>query len=250
MPWPELVRNAREVEAAGFDVVWIDDHLVDPRDPAAPWLESWTALAGLATATETIRLGPLVANLVLRHPALLARQAITVDTIAGGRLEVGIGAGYSTSDHAALGEEPWSDALRFARFEQGVELVREGIGARPLTVAAHGKAAIGVAARFADTWVSYGGFGLGLEESLRLTRSRIALLDELAAGRRIRRRLLTGSAALTQEPLWQSIDAFEEFVGRHAEAGIDELALHWPPAATNPSARQSVVDEVVCRLRR
>src|SRR5690606_6872812 len=98
--WPDLVQRAREAEAIGFDFVWLDDHAAHPARPRAPWSEVWTALAGLAAATTRVRLGPLVANVILRHPVLLARQARTVEQIAGGRLEVGLGAGYAASDHA------------------------------------------------------------------------------------------------------------------------------------------------------
>jgi alkanesulfonate monooxygenase SsuD/methylene tetrahydromethanopterin reductase-like flavin-dependent oxidoreductase (luciferase family) len=248
LSWPQLLEHARQAEAAGFDAVWIDDHLVDPRDATAPWLEVWTTLAALAAVTERIRIGPLVSNIVLRHPALLARQALTVDAIAPGRLEVGIGAGYAMSDHAALGEEPWGDAERFHRFAAAVESVRAAIGTIPLAVAAHGDKALEVAARFGDVWVSYGGFGLAPDEALALTRARCERVGELAAGRLVKRRLLTGSAALTQEPIWQSVAAFDDFVGRYSEIGIDELALHWPPQATNPNVRPEVMDAIAARL--
>jgi len=248
--WPELARRAIEVETAGFDAVWIDDHIAHPARPESPWLESWTALAGLAQVTHRVTLGPLVSNIVLRHPALLARQALTVAELSGGRLDVGIGSGYAPSDHAALGEEPWPGDERARRFAAAVGYVRGAIGELPLTVAAHGPAALEVAARYADTWVSYGGFGLEPEALLALTRRRIERLERLAPGRRLRRRLLCGSAALTQEPIWQSLDAFEEFVGRYRSIGVDEFAFHWPPQATNPAADPAVVDEIVTRLPR
>jgi alkanesulfonate monooxygenase SsuD/methylene tetrahydromethanopterin reductase-like flavin-dependent oxidoreductase (luciferase family) len=76
--WPSLAQRAREVEAAGFDALWLDDHISHPVLPEAPWLDCFTALAGLAGVTRRITLGPLVANIVLRHPAVLARQALTV----------------------------------------------------------------------------------------------------------------------------------------------------------------------------
>ncbi len=247
VPWTELVRRAADAEAAGFDAVWIDDHIVHPARPESPWLEAWTTLAGLATTTQTITIGPLVSNIVLRAPALLARQALTVDELSAGRLDVGIGAGYAPSDHAALGEEVWPDAERFRRFEAAVAQVREALPGVPLTVAAHGRRAIGVAARYGDAWVSFGGFGLTAETVLEATRERVELLGSLANGRPIRRRLLAGSAALTPEPIWQSVGAFDDFVGRYRAIGIDEFAFHWPPQATNPNVDAAVVDEIVAR---
>lgn len=246
--WGELERHAGEVEAAGFAALWIDDHIAHPARPDAPWLECWTALAALARATDRVTIGPLVSNVVLRHPALLARQALTVAEIAGGRLDLGLGSGYAASDHAAVGQEPWPGPERLRRFAAAVAEIRATAAGLPLTVAAHGPGAVEVAARHADTWVSFGGFGLDPAEAFRRTRRRIELLEDLAGGRPVRRRLLCGSAALTQEPIWQSVDAFEDFVGRYRSLGIDELAFHWPPRKTNPAVDSAVVDEIVSRL--
>jgi alkanesulfonate monooxygenase SsuD/methylene tetrahydromethanopterin reductase-like flavin-dependent oxidoreductase (luciferase family) len=265
VPWPQLVARARAAERLGFDWVWLDDHAFHPARPDGPWLETWTALAGLAAATERVRVGPLVANVVLRPPVVLARQARTVEQIAGGRLEVGLGAGYAATDHAAVGETPWAPPERAERFAEAVALVdallrggpvtfsgrhyaaREMVLAPPpwhaprppLAIAAHGPRALAVAARHADTWVSYGGFGCAPDEVVALTRRRGAALDAACrdAGRdprTIRRRLLTGSAALTQAPLWRAPEDFLAFAAPLADAGIDELALHFPPEPVNP----------------
>jgi len=246
--WNELRRRATEIEAAGFDALWLDDHIVHPARPESPWLECWTTLAGLAQSTTRVVIGPLVSNIVLRHPAMLARQALTVAELSGGRLDVGVGSGYAPSDHAALDEQPWGGAERLARFSAAVRRIRESTGELPLTVAAHGRGAIEVAARHGDTWVSFGGFGLEPAAAETLTRQRIDLLEQFSGERRVRRRLLCGSAALTQEPIWQSVGAFEEFVGRYRSLGIDEFAFHWPPNVTNPAVDQAVVDEIVTRL--
>jgi alkanesulfonate monooxygenase SsuD/methylene tetrahydromethanopterin reductase-like flavin-dependent oxidoreductase (luciferase family) len=265
--WPEMVRRARAVEAAGFDALWIDDHIVHPARPEAHWLECWTTLAGLATVTERITLGPLVSNIVLRPPALLARQALTVAEMSGGRVDLGVGSGYAPSDHEGVGVEMWSGPERLRRFQQAVATIRETLDAGtgeiagaspdadgdasprpPLTIAAHGRGALAVAAEHADTWASFGGFELDPDPNFALTRERSEILTELATGRPLHRRLLCGSAALTREPIWQSVDAFEDFVGRYREIGIDQFAFHWPPTDTNPAADPTVVDEIVTRL--
>jgi alkanesulfonate monooxygenase SsuD/methylene tetrahydromethanopterin reductase-like flavin-dependent oxidoreductase (luciferase family) len=259
-PWDELARLAREVEAAGFDALWIDDHIVHPARPEAHWLECWTTLAGLAGVTERLTLGPLVSNIVLRPPALLARQALTVAELSGGRLDLGVGSGYAPSDHAAVGAALWPGKERLRRFGAALATIGEtlraaptpagaaGAASIPLTVAAHGPGALALAAEHADTWVSFGGLELEPDAAFALTRRRGEMLTELAAGRCVRRRLLCGSAALTREPIWRSVDAFEDFVGRHREIGIDEFAFHWPPADTNPTADPAVVAEILARL--
>jgi alkanesulfonate monooxygenase SsuD/methylene tetrahydromethanopterin reductase-like flavin-dependent oxidoreductase (luciferase family) len=85
--WPELVAMARTAEAVGFDSLWLGDHLLYDLPGGitrGPW-EAWTTLAGLAAVTERIQLGPLVASTSFHAPAMLAKQAATVDAISGGR---------------------------------------------------------------------------------------------------------------------------------------------------------------------
>jgi alkanesulfonate monooxygenase SsuD/methylene tetrahydromethanopterin reductase-like flavin-dependent oxidoreductase (luciferase family) len=265
--WPEMVRRARAIEAAGFDALWIDDHIVHPARPETHWLECWTTLAGLAAVTERVTLGPLVSNIVLRPPALLARQALTVAEMSGGRLDLGVGSGYAPSDHEGVGVEMWSGPERLRRFQQAAATIRETLDAGtgetacassdadrdgsprpPLSIAAHGRGALAVAAEHADTWASFGGFELDPDPNFALTRERSEILTELATGRPLHRRLLCGSAALTREPIWQSVDAFEDFVGRYREIGIDQFAFHWPPTDTNRTGDPAVVEEILIRL--
>jgi alkanesulfonate monooxygenase SsuD/methylene tetrahydromethanopterin reductase-like flavin-dependent oxidoreductase (luciferase family) len=269
--WPELVRRAQRAERLGFDWVWVDDHAHHPADAAQPWMESWTALAGLAGVTARVVLGPLVANPVLRAPAVLARQARTLQAISGGRAEVALGSGYAVGDHAAADVPVWSPAERAERFAAAVARV-DGLlsgdawiagGAverPPLAVAAHGPRALELAARHADTWVSYGGFGLTPAQVLDVTARRGARLDAActAIGRdpgTIRRRLLAGSAALTQAPLWRSPEDFVAWAAPLAAAGIDELALHFPaenvhpPGTIDPQMVERVAREAFPALR-
>ncbi len=121
--WPEYVTMARAAEAAGFDSIWIGDHYLyrnDGRPERGPW-EAWTLLAGLATVTQRVKLGPLVACLGFHDPAVLAKMAATVDEISGGRLIFGMGAGWNRTEFDAFGI-PYD--RRASRFEEAFEIVR------------------------------------------------------------------------------------------------------------------------------
>jgi alkanesulfonate monooxygenase SsuD/methylene tetrahydromethanopterin reductase-like flavin-dependent oxidoreductase (luciferase family) len=129
----ELVAMARAAEEVGFDSIWLGDHLLyrgDGRPERGPW-DCWTALAGLAAATERVKLGPLVACLAFHPPALLARMAATVDEISRGRLILGVGAGWNRAEFDAFGI-PFDH--RGARFEEAFEIVRRLLGGERVTV--------------------------------------------------------------------------------------------------------------------
>lgn len=93
--WPELRDAARAAESAGYDTLWIADHLAGDVMSAASMPECFTMLGALAEATSTIRLGVLVANVGTRHPGMLANAAATVQNVSEGRFTLGLGAGAS-----------------------------------------------------------------------------------------------------------------------------------------------------------
>ena len=93
-------------------------------DPSGPCLEAWTLLAGLAQATERIRLGPLVTGVTYRHPSVLAAEALTVDHISGGRLELAVGAAWFEEEHRELGISFPPVAERIERLDEAVRMLR------------------------------------------------------------------------------------------------------------------------------
>ena len=121
--WPEFAAIARAAEEVGFDSIWVGDHYLyrdDGRPERGPW-EAWTLLAALAGVTERVSLGPLVACLGFHEPAVLAKMAATVDEVSGGRLILGVGAGWNEPEFRAFGI-PYDH--RVARFEESYEVVR------------------------------------------------------------------------------------------------------------------------------
>ena len=124
VPWPEVVAMAQAAETAGFDSIWLGDHLLyDLPDGQVrgPW-EVWTSLAALAAVTERVELGPFVASTSFHAPAMLAKMAATVDAISGGRLILGLGAGWNQREYTAYGF-PYDK--RVSRFEEAFTIVRE-----------------------------------------------------------------------------------------------------------------------------
>ncbi len=114
---------ARAAEDAGFDSVWVGDHLLYDLPGGAtrgPW-EAWTSLAALAVATRRVEIGPLVASTSFHAPAMLAKQAATVDGISNGRLIVGLGAGWNEREYRAFGF-PYDH--RVSRFEEAFTVIR------------------------------------------------------------------------------------------------------------------------------
>ena len=120
--FPDLVAMAQLAEALGFDSIWLGDHLLYdlPVGPRGPW-EVWTSLAALAASTERIELGPLVASTSFHAPAMLAKMAATVDAISGGRLVLGLGAGWNRREYDAFGF-PYDH--RVSRFEEAFTIIR------------------------------------------------------------------------------------------------------------------------------
>jgi probable F420-dependent oxidoreductase len=121
--WPEILDMVRATEDLGYDSIWVGEHLLYrwPDRPArGPW-EAWTSLAAIAAATSRVEFGPLVACTNFHNPALLAKQASTIDEISGGRLILGLGAGWNETEFQAFGF-PFDH--RIDRFEEAFTIIR------------------------------------------------------------------------------------------------------------------------------
>jgi alkanesulfonate monooxygenase SsuD/methylene tetrahydromethanopterin reductase-like flavin-dependent oxidoreductase (luciferase family) len=121
--WPEILTMARTAEDIGLDSIWVGDHLLfrfRDRPSRGPW-ETWSMLAALSAATSRVELGPLVAATTFHNPAVLAKKAATIDEISGGRLILGLGAGWSQDEHEAYG---LASDHRVSRFAEAFTIIR------------------------------------------------------------------------------------------------------------------------------
>lgn len=130
-PWPDLLAGCQWAETNGWHGVWVPDHFMTnvPVGPPvdeelAPWLEAWTTQAALAALVPRVRIGTMVGGNRYRHPALVANMAGTVDEISGGRLVVGLGAGWQENEHQRYGIDLGSVAARSDALEEACAVIR------------------------------------------------------------------------------------------------------------------------------
>ncbi len=123
LTWTHWQRIARFAEEAGFAGLFRSDHFTNPNPPDIASLELWTSLTWLAGNTKRIEFGPLVTPFSFRHPAHTARMASAVDDLSGGRLVLGLGAGWQEREHYLFGFDLLEPAERFNRFKEGMEVV-------------------------------------------------------------------------------------------------------------------------------
>ncbi len=122
--WPELLALARELDrSTRYEFLWITDSLIPNGALDEPRLEAWTLLAALSQATSRLRLGVLVSANALRHPALLAKMATTLDHLSQGRVELGLGAGWP-GQNRRYGIDFWRRPERHARLEEAVQVIK------------------------------------------------------------------------------------------------------------------------------
>jgi alkanesulfonate monooxygenase SsuD/methylene tetrahydromethanopterin reductase-like flavin-dependent oxidoreductase (luciferase family) len=199
-PWGEILAAASYAEATGWDGVWIADHFMPSADGPfpleTPTLEAGSLVAGLAAAVPRVRIGTLVLGNTYRHPALVANAAVTVDHVSGGRFTLGVGAGWQENEHAAYGIELPPVGPRIDRFAEAIEVIHSLLRTErttfkgryyeivdglcepkpvqeplPILVGGSGDRMLGITARWADSWNTWGQPDHIAERSAMLTRS-------------------------------------------------------------------------------
>ena len=282
--WNETLQRFQRMEALGIEVGAIADHFVDWTNPPSPWFESWTLLAGLAVATETIRLTTCVAQIPLRNPAMHARQALTLDHISHGRIEVGLGTGLTIDPSYAMAGLPnWDAGERVARFGEYLEIVDrlltdevttfhgehyEVEGAfmnprpvqsprPPIMVGAMGPRMMRHAARRADIWNSLS-FEVAFADQIGETRGRCSQIDgfctELGRDTATLRKSYTMFDAMARAnggaiSYYGSSGQFEEMVSTVIALGISDVGLYYPLDPAQVSMFENVATDVLPRLR-
>lgn len=275
--WTETVELVQRLERLGYDHLWVYDHLSWQRYRDRPWHATYPWLAGLAAATERIRLGTMVSNLNIRHPVVLAKDAMTIDHISGGRLTIGLGAGGIGFDATVLGQSELTPRQRSDRLAEAAEvldgLLRGTLTSHtgpsydvhearmlpgcvqqprvPLAIAAGGARTLETAARHGDAWITFGDTShrdLSAEGTEDVVRSQARQLDEhcVRIGRdpqTIDRIYLIGH---TEAKPLRSLAAFEDFVGRYEALGFTDVVFHLPrPDGPVWNESPEIVDEIV-----
>lgn len=123
--WPRWQRLAQATEALGFAGLYRSDHYTNPNPPDKDSLELWVSLTWLAGHTERIEFGPLVSPVSFRQPTMTARMAAAVDDLSGGRLRLGVGAGWQEREHTNYGWDLLDISDRFDRFEEGLAVITQ-----------------------------------------------------------------------------------------------------------------------------
>jgi len=262
-PFADILEIARHAESTGWDGVWFADHFMpDGERTRVPQQEAWTTLTALAALVPRVRIGPLVTGNTYRHPAVLAKMAATVDHLSGGRLVLGLGAGWQENEHRQYGIPFYTVKERLERLAEACELIK-GLFSnetttfrgkhyaleaavlepkpvqRPLPLLVGGggeKVTLRITAKFADEWNVWG--------DVATLRHKMALLDgycaELGRSPRAIQRsacallFLTDDRALVERmrsrPPGRPIivgnpDEVREIVRAYRDAGVDELIV-------------------------
>ena len=261
---------------AGFDLLATGDHLRHPREPPLPVLDGWSVLAAWAAGAGAVRLAMLVSNIIYRHPAVLAKHAITVDQISGGRLDLGVGAGVYPTDHAMAGVPQWSADERVDRLEEFVQALDAALQGQPsfegryyrfdgaaivpgsiqrprppILIGAAGPRVLRLAARHADAWSAFGGIDVADEDAFlaAIGQQTIAIdryCDEIGRDRRSLRRSLLAFRPLRP---WRSPGALARLCEKAHGLGFDEIIVYKPANDDERRAFDAAVADAFPALR-
>ena len=253
----DLLEEVRAAEDAGWYGTWLADHYMPNTGDTTPargdTYECWALLPALAAITERVRIGTLVSPTSVHHPALLAKRAATIDQLSGGRMILGIGAGWQVNEHHAYGIELEPPGRRVSRFEEAIQIVRSMLSEEsttfrgscynlteapcdpkpvqsplPILVGTRSPRMLRITARYADQWNTWA-------TPERAAAPRAALFEACEAVGRDPATIWTSVNALiefdarTPPPgravLFGSAERLVDQIGQYAELGYDEFIL-------------------------
>jgi len=288
--WEDVLALAQHVEQTGWDGIWYADHFM-PNTPEAdgPCHEVWTTVAALAVSVPRLRIGSLVVGNTYRHPAVVAKMAATIDQMCGGRLVLGMGAGWQENEHRAYGLEFYTVGERLRRLEEACQVIKALFSQRranfegryyrledaplepkplqnplPLMIGGGGeKVTLRIVARYADEWNVWG--------DVDRLRQKMGVLDShcSAVGRdpgAIQRSAavlvyMSDDRALVKrirdEPQARPSIAgnpaeLADIIAEYAQAGVDELIVpdfHMPPGTAKTDFLDQFIEEVTPAVR-
>jgi alkanesulfonate monooxygenase SsuD/methylene tetrahydromethanopterin reductase-like flavin-dependent oxidoreductase (luciferase family) len=260
-PWDEVLDRARHAETTGWDGLWVADHFMTNKEGPSdsPMHECFSVLAALAATVPRVRLGSLVAGNTYRHPAVLAKQAVTIDHISDGRMVLGLGAGWQVNEHEAYGIPLGAVKERLAWFEEACQVViglrdqgrttvagdryqvtdaplePKPVGPLPLLIGSSGQTVMArIVATYAQEWNTWSTPELWLERRQGYDRAlEKAGRDPATLHTSTQALVMVGpdGAAKAEElakvrpAIGGTADQLVDTIGRWAEAGLDELIV-------------------------
>ncbi|SDN79441.1 Luciferase-like monooxygenase [Cryobacterium flavum] len=284
-PWPVARRKWLGAEQYGFDHAFTYDHLSWRSLADEPWNATIPTLTAAAAVTERIALGTFVSSPNSRHPVPFAKDVATVDDVSGGRFLLGIGSGGTGFDASVLGQPEYTPRERHARFAEfitdldlllrgeepgstdGISFTGEWYTAHnarmvhsaasaparsrvPFLIAANGPRGLGLVSRFGQGWVTTGQDGVEGEEWWTSVRGLTMRLDDVVSGAGRDPATIDRYLSLDSGGTYslQSMNAFEDAVGRAAELGFTDVISHWPREHGIYAGDESILDTVAATL--
>jgi len=269
---------AAHVEQTGWDGLWLADHFMpNAEDVSTPWPEAWTTLAALAAVVPRIRLGTLVTGNTYRHPAVLAKMAVTADHISGGRVVLGLGSGWQENEHEMYGIPFYTVNNRLQRLEEACQVIKALFSQQsvnfdgkfyqlknaplepkpkqdnlPLLIGGGGeKVTLKITAKYADEWNVWGTVETMInkmkildqhcEDARRnpadIQRSAVALMF-LTDDEKFAEKMNAGE----QAAIAGNVNQVQDIVGAYQAAGVDELIV---PDFTMGADKLEILDKLI-----
>lgn len=255
--WDETLALATWAESAGFDGFWFADHLMPFRPDGTPdpgdALECWTVLTAVGALVPRVRLVSMVSPVTIHHPVLLAKRAITADHVSGGRVVLGLGAGWQQNEHTAYGFELPAPGPRVSRFDEAIQVVRslvhesattfhgehyhltdapcepKPVGPLPLLVGTGAPRMSRITARHADEWNTWGDPDMVAQRTAQFDEACAAVDRDPSTVRRSAQALVfigeASDEAMPGRTLSGSDQQLIDQLNRYVELGVDEFAI-------------------------